>query len=74
MCGAQKEQQSGFLQLSVGGCQTGSVTPKQAATWTRELAASPSGAFQWVVDPESDGNGQGAPQPDAQGLWKCVIG
>lgn len=68
MCGAQKEQRSGFLQLSVGCCQAGSVTPKQAATWTREVAASSTGAFQWVIDPESDGNGQGAAQPGAQCL------
>lgn len=39
------------------------LKPKQAATWTRELATSPTGAFKWIIDPESGGYGQGAAQP-----------
>lgn len=39
------------------------LKPKQAATWTREPTASPAGAYKLIIDPESDGYGQGAAQP-----------
>lgn len=31
------------------------LKPKQAATWTREQATSPTGAFKGIIDPESGG-------------------
>lgn len=48
---------------SVGCCQTLVFKPKQAATWARELAASATGAFKWIIDLESGGYGQRAAQP-----------
>lgn len=36
---------------------------KQAATWTKDPAASPTGACMWVIDPQSGRYVQGAAQP-----------